>query len=401
MMPLVLEAAARAAGLTFAAWLGLTLARIRSPHEQKSAWTAVLLLALAMPWVMHTVAAPLIQTPACLLMLSPGRHAPPVLRDAVHLGALYALIAAALLCRHLASCARGWWVCRTARVIDAGWTQGLDVRVSAHVRAPATFARTILLPEGFMAWSEHKRTAVIAHEGSHVRERDGYLLWLAQLYTCLFWLNPMAWWLRRRVAALAEATADEAALLALDDRPGYAQILLEFAGYIPSTGSTLSMSQQSNVSGRIERILAGTGPSRKPALSRRLVAFGAVLPAALAIAALQLAPTQAVHAETPAAGGGTSAQEPRIVSSGDLARLQDYYPAQAKRRGIDGLVRLAVRLDDAGRATDTLILHEEPAGQGFGAAASALAHTLVYSNPTGHPVEFTFEVRFSLAASHS
>jgi TonB family protein len=393
MMPLIIEAALRATGLALLAWLALRLLRIQSPHLQKSAWTAVLLASLAMPWLMRTVAAPLIRAPVYLLTLSPGAHGLQPRPDIWYgVGWLYLLVAAALLLRLLALLLRMWWAWRHARIVETGWTLGMDVRVSDRVRSPATFAGTILLPESYPAWTQAKRDAVLSHELSHVLNHDCHLLWLAQLHACLFWFNPLAWWLRRRLATLAEATADEAALRALGDRPGYAQILLEFATHDPLNRSATSMSQLSNLPDRIEQILSGTHPAGLP--RRRLLAFGAVLPVAIAIAALQLADTRSAQAEPSTAGD--AAQRPQIVSYGGLAKLKDYYPPEAIGAGIEGRVELAVTLDSQGRATDTLILLEEPADQGFGAAASAAAHTIVYSNPTGRPVQFTFMVRFAL-----
>ena len=52
MMPLMIEAAARAAALALTAWLALSVTRTRNPHLQKSVWTAVLLSSLAMPFLM-------------------------------------------------------------------------------------------------------------------------------------------------------------------------------------------------------------------------------------------------------------------------------------------------------------------------------------------------------------
>jgi TonB family protein len=73
-----------------------------------------------------------------------------------------------------------------------------------------------------------------------------------------------------------------------------------------------------------------------------------------------------------------------------------YYPAAALHRGVHGVVKILVTLDKQGRATDTLILSEEPLDVGFGAAASALAHEMVYSNPTGQPAQLSFNVKFAL-----
>jgi TonB family protein len=94
------------------------------------------------------------------------------------------------------------------------------------------------------------------------------------------------------------------------------------------------------------------------------------------------------HPDKPAA--------PRIVSGLDAATLARFYPADAEKRGIEGFVTVAVTLDSEARATDAQVLSEAPADMGFAAAASSLAYTLTYSNPTGAPVVFKFAVKFAL-----
>jgi TonB family protein len=397
MMPMLIEAAARATGLALVVWLALALSRARNPHLQKSVWTAVLLASLAMPFLMHTTAAPIVQEPAYVLTLQSRASAGLQLRQAgLGLEALYGVIVVILVSHFAVSLRRMWRIRRDARPLSDGWVGNTDVRVSDALRSPATFGRTILLPPEFSAWNADKLHAVLSHERSHVGEWDCYVLWLARLHACVFWFNPMAWWIRRRLAALAEATSDDAALHVVEDRPGYAQILLEFAQRGGAGGTAVSMSRQ-NVSARIERILHGTGPATIPKRSRRVLAAAALLPACAAIAALQFAPARVGRADTPAPSAGSDATAaPHITSYGGLAELAKYYPAEAKRRGIEGMVRLAVTLDRFGHATDTLILSEDPPDEGFGAAASAAAHTMEFSNPSGRSVQFVFNVKFAL-----
>jgi TonB family protein len=88
---------------------------------------------------------------------------------------------------------------------------------------------------------------------------------------------------------------------------------------------------------------------------------------------------------------------PRVISWGGLTDLDHYYPKDAERDGIEGLVRIAVTLDKEGRATDTKIVSETPPDRGFGAAASAAVHTMTYSNPTGKEAVLTFNVKFAPA----
>lgn len=98
--------------------------------------------------------------------------------------------------------------------------------------------------------------------------------------------------------------------------------------------------------------------------------------------------------EASAASRTPTTDKPRVVTWPDQATLGQLYPQRAAREDIDGVVRITVVLDKAGRATDTRILSETPPDLGFGAAASTLAHLMSYSNPTGHETGVTFNVKF-------
>jgi len=93
----------------------------------------------------------------------------------------------------------------------------------------------------------------------------------------------------------------------------------------------------------------------------------------------------------PAPARTPKTDKPRLVSWPDLER---YYPEDALRDHINGIVRITVVLDKAGRATDTHIMSETPPNFGFGAAASTVAHLMSYSNPTGRETSVTFNIKF-------
>jgi len=46
---------------------------------------------------------------------------------------------------------------------------------------------------------------------------------------CVFWFHPLAWWVERKLAILAEEACDEASLAATGDRQSYAAALVEMA----------------------------------------------------------------------------------------------------------------------------------------------------------------------------
>jgi beta-lactamase regulating signal transducer with metallopeptidase domain len=107
---------------------------------------------------------------------------------------------------------------------------GLPIRVSFRVLEPATFGGTVLLPAESANWSASKLRAVLLHEAAHVRNWDFYVQLMARLHCALFWFNPAAWWLKNRLADLAERTSDIAAIEGLEgDRRSYTDILRETA----------------------------------------------------------------------------------------------------------------------------------------------------------------------------
>ena len=430
VIPVLLEAAVRSLALGVLVGLMFRIARVRDPYLEKTAWTVVLSAAAAMPLLLAMRLQGLV-IGAPPRVLSGAVIVRPVLAGAAVSHAMeriivvsYAATAVALLTRYASGLARMMRIRRSARVVREPWTDGLDVRATDELASPATFGSTVLLPESYVEWDDRTRTAILSHERAHVSGRDCHRLWLARLYRCLFWFNPLGWWLERRLAVLAEATSDAAALRALGDRPAYAQILLAFAarGGLPSRVA-MGMTRRS-IAARIEHVLAGGSPAAEPGIPRRVLACASILPAVLALATLQLAPMHSARAQlaavTQADAGGQAGGGPAQEGGGDAQNgpgvdratpvaprvlrwpsdLMDFYPAQARRAGIEGFVDIAVTLDAAGRATDTEILTEFPLGVGFGAAASTTAHEMTYSNPTGRPAQLVFRIKFALAKGH-
>jgi len=174
---------------------------------------------------------------------------------------------------------------------------------SVRISAPVTIGRTILLPMSWSEWDPAKLHAVLAHEAAHVRRHDWAIAAMARLNQCLFWFHPLAWWLERQLARLAEQACDDEALALVQDRQQYAQALLDIARTIHfSKGRLLvvSMAKEVNVETRIDRILDETRQIPK-AFGRRGWMALAVLAAPLIYmaAAIQLAPAQTVAPPLP------------------------------------------------------------------------------------------------------
>jgi beta-lactamase regulating signal transducer with metallopeptidase domain len=397
MIAVIAEAAVRSLALAGPVWLAIKVLRIRNPHIEKSIWTTVLVGALAMPVLMQCTLAPQIPIASKALPSIPitGTVLPtlgPWLKVAV---AIYVVVASTLLLRLAIAFRHVWQIRRNSARLHESWTRGADVRVAANLSSPVTFGSTILLPMDHSTWSATKRLAVLAHEREHVRALDCQVQWLAAIHSCVFWFSPLSWWLRQHLAKLAEHSSDDAALRETTDRASYAAILLEAAQAGANVRATMSIAH-GNVAQRIDRVLSGRKPDEIPSLWHRAFAVILLLPA-LVLAAestgVKIGEPSAPASTTAEAPFGMKSAEPHIVSSGPLER---WYPQEAQRKHVNGLVRIAVSLDAAGRLVDAQVISETPDGMGFGTAAAGLVHEFTYANPTGHPTTFSFNVKFAL-----
>lgn len=123
---------------------------------------------------------------------------------------------------------------------------------------------TILLPTNWREWDDAKLDAVMLHEVAHVARRDGLTQRLALVHRAIFWFSPLAWWLERHLADLAEQASDEAALSRGVDRNDYARTLLGFFEALEAAPGRVwwqgvSMAKAGQAERRVERILAWRG----------------------------------------------------------------------------------------------------------------------------------------------
>jgi bla regulator protein blaR1 len=407
MIPLLLEASVRSLVFGLLVWLVLAAVRPRNPHVLKTVWLGVLLASLAMPLLLWLDIAPSIEAPAYILSIRSGRTpVAGVMQSWLSLGAsdrgisqlerfgaaLYAVVVLALIARFALGLLRMWRIRRNAGSVHATWGEADDIRVSAQLCSPVTFGSTILLPAQFEQWNASKLAAVLCHERSHVRQKDCYVLWLARLHACVFWINPLAWLILRRLAMLAETTSDDAVVTATGDRPAYAELLLEIAASRPA--STVAMGvARANVSARIERIISDVAPAAPATRWHKALSVALLLPA-LGFCAASLQSPRLALADIP-----DSSDKPRIVSMPPIEEQKNYYPPRAQQMGLDGSVKISIRLDAEAHLLDTQILDEAPMDVGFGAAAAQLVRTYQFANPTGQPGEIQLVVKFELDRS--
>ncbi|MBO0911366.1 MAG: M48 family metalloprotease [Acidobacteria bacterium] len=138
---------------------------------------------------------------------------------------------------------------------------------SDSVSVPVTtgiLRAAILLPCDWHEWDEATLRAVLAHENSHITRRDSLTQSISLVHRAIFWFSPLAWWLTRHLASLAEEASDEAALAQGADRNSYARTLLEFLRALKQSPRRVwwhgvSMGDGGRVEQRLEKILAWRG----------------------------------------------------------------------------------------------------------------------------------------------
>ena len=313
------EPAVRSLVLAALAGLGLALARAKDATVRLAVWTAVLYASLAMPFLARlapTIGVPLpaflaarsalpsvqggirgavigpqMQVVGASSLLAPSYvktalgqpKGSPQRRPKLTISwqltavALYLLIAAVLLGR----LAVGWYFSRRLILLSTPIRDGGGLRFlieqsrrwgirtapglaeSPAVAVPVTLGwrrPLILLPQAWRGWREEKTQAVLAHELSHVVRKDTRTLALAAIHRSIFWFNPLAWWLERHLAVLAEQASDDAALSTGADRVLYANVLLGFyqdlrsaIGRVRWEGVAMTHGKQAHE--RVDRIL--------------------------------------------------------------------------------------------------------------------------------------------------
>jgi BlaR1 peptidase M56 len=245
--------------LAIAALASLCLWRVKSAALKHAVWTVVMagmLLQLLLSPVLPPLPLPVLRPVELAAVPGPVTNAPmpappqptgfPVLPSLYIAGV--AFFAAQLLRAFVF----------TRRLIRRAERIGLRLFQSPEIAVPVTTGSKILLPIDWPGWDAAKLRAVLAHEESHVRRRDSFVALLARVNCCIFWFHPLAWWLERELARLAEQACDDAALAATQDRRQYARTLLDMARAVHHSHGrflTAGMAKEANVETRMNRIL--------------------------------------------------------------------------------------------------------------------------------------------------
>jgi beta-lactamase regulating signal transducer with metallopeptidase domain len=274
--------------LAAAAWLLVWAFRIRHPASRHAVWTAVLIGMLLLPfasviipqWKLpvlprkHESATQIVRMPVAsthseALPSLTQQQTRPVFEASSRMFAIENLLLWCYLAGLLAMTAyrvMGWILLRRlvsrSRPLRAG-----PIRESDDVVTPVAVGVLrpgVILPIGWRAWKLNTLRAVLAHEFAHIRRRDALVLAFARFARCVLWFHPLAWWVSRKLANLAELACDAAALERVHDPAEYTRILIEFAGAANRAGHRvalpgLAMAAGSGMGKRIDQVFELSG----------------------------------------------------------------------------------------------------------------------------------------------
>jgi TonB family protein len=316
--------------------------RLKSAAAQHAVWTVVaggmLLLAVSTPalpplgiHLLKPAAAEIAQlpvTPDLQLGTSAAPAAAPAARRLTWQDgalALWAVVAIVLLGR------LGFGYLFTRRLLRAAARvdRFADTYVSSWITVPMTIGRKVLLPGDWEDWDEPKLQAVLAHERTHVRRADWAIALLSGVNRSVFWFHPLAWWLDRHLATLAEQACDDSALLLVETQP-YAQALLDMAAAVNTAQGRLiweamAMAKAAEVRKRIERILDETRQiPRAVTRGRWLALLACSLPLIWVASVAQLVPASAQDAPKTPAAMNEFLKGRRQLTQGDVNLMEQY-----------------------------------------------------------------------------
>lgn len=354
MLSLLLDSAMRSLLLGLAVWALLKLARLCDTRAETAIWTAVLIAALSMPLLSQ-------YTPGFVVTVPHLSVSPPESSTALRLLAAQPVaaphdagisrLATGWVARHgqaclLATYTLGFLVFltriaigliltlrlyRRAEPIKAAWAKGRNIRASIELKGPVSFAHAILLPADYGEWSAAKRGAVLAHEEAHIARADFFIQLAALIHCAFFWFSPFAWWLQSKLAEIAETASDEAAILRLNDRAAYAEILVEVSRSAQQRPLIVGMAKGPFIQQRVEHILS-EAPKQNLSLPLRVLTVAALAALALAVAgAKAVVSTASATAEAPA-------QAPAAAATAKAP-----LPAQSRKHAVTSAPAAAVR----------------------------------------------------------
>jgi beta-lactamase regulating signal transducer with metallopeptidase domain len=174
----------------------------------------------------------------------PRETASPENRVQRTLAGVWVLGSALLLLWMVLGVLYSWWLNRQARPTESsqlrdrfhwalervGLRPGAALVESEVVKIPVVFGfirPTVILPTHATRWSEDRLRAVLLHESAHIRRKDLVFQFLAKLTCAIYWFNPLAWLIERKLFLARERAADDQVIRQEVSPADYAEHLME------------------------------------------------------------------------------------------------------------------------------------------------------------------------------
>src|SRR5262245_32371950 len=205
------------------------------------------------------VAAPLVESPTAIDASAAPTAAPPTsvgsrfspLQWAMAIwsvgatGGVLFLIAGLLRLSWIRSRARrmpdGTWTTAARQVAGAfGIRRSITLLQSDHPSLLFTwghFRPVVILPRDAPAWSSTRAHIVLCHELAHIRRGDWLTLIAAELVRAVYWFNPLAWIVGKRLRDESEHACDDEVMGQGIDGADYGTELVALARILNAEGS--------------------------------------------------------------------------------------------------------------------------------------------------------------------
>ena len=267
--------------------------------------------------------------------------------------------------------------------------------VSSRVLVPITWGvrqPRVLLPADVADWSRERVRVVLAHELAHVARADWMVHVVAQVVCAVYWFHPLFWVAERALGRESEQAADDRALALGLDASHYAEQLIAIvrACRVPMSAHApvVGMARAAHLERRVAALLRPHANRAQVARGTALATAGCAVAMALPLAAIAGAGGIDVDiraADLPVAVRASSdagrepmlpavrrarTAAPGLVADGRVAlpEIAEYttpplYSDAARRLRIEGIVTVAVRIDEHDRLVSSRI--EKGLGSGL------------------------------------
>jgi TonB family protein len=304
------------------------------------------------------------------------------------------------------------------------------VLVSPRALVPITWGIRrpfVLLPASVATWPRERVRVVLTHELAHVARADWIVHVIAQVVCAIYWFHPLFWTAERALGREGEQAADDRALALGLDASEYAEQLIAIvrtsrppmSAHAPVVGMARAAHLERRVAALLRSQANRSHVARRTAVATACGAVAMALPLA-AITGAGAIDVDIRAADIPSALRATSdvGREPMLpavrrartttpaLAVGErvmLPEIAEYttpplYSDEARRRSTEGIVTIAVHIDEHGRLTSSRIEN----GLGWGLDQNALVALRQWRfragtrNEVASPMDAEVDIEFDL-----